>query len=74
MKEKCSELLASIKQAFSSKEGLIVVITIFTVAFFVAIFSKDYRKKALITMVTCVITCIIGFGICANNFSLGAMH
>ena len=34
----------------------------------------NYRKKALITMVTCVITCIIGFGICANNFSLGAMH
>ena len=52
----------------------IASIAVFTVAFFVAIFSKDYRKKALITMVTCVITCIIGFGICANNFSLGAMH
>lgn len=52
----------------------IASIAIFTVAFFVAIFSKFYRKNALITMIACVITCIIGFGICANNFSLGRMN
>ncbi len=44
MKEKCSELLASIKQAFSSKEGLIVVITIFTVAFFVTLIELDFSS------------------------------
>lgn len=52
----------------------IASVAIFTVAFFVAILSKFYRKNALITMIVCVITCIIGFGICANNFSLGRIN
>lgn len=45
MKEKCSELLASIKQAFSSKEGLIVVITIFTVTFFVTLIELVFTNN-----------------------------
>ncbi len=44
---------------------------IFFVALIVVIFSKEYRNKALIVMIICVITCVIGFGLCFSNFSLG---
>ena len=64
MKEKCSELLASIKQAFGSKKGLIVVITIFTVAFFVTLIELVFTNNtnnsfvgifALFTILTSVL-------------------
>lgn len=41
----------------------------------VAVASKgDNRKTGLLMVICSVISFIIGFGICLNTFSLGAIH